>query len=218
MPSSNSGFSTDLATGTQDLVALAGLFCTDSVEINAYATQNGYFLIAISAASLLGILGLVRGAIKLALGLKLCREAGFNLDSLRGILGYLPGETAAVGEAVECDLVSVSMTSTNLVIRKRRKIFNNELNPILSVGSPWNDLYPRSFDVFPIIINLGNASEERLLNHYVTPFIAALVCSGATSWLVVVVNSPWNAIRIFATAGLHLSLMVLLAVPLFHKW
>ena len=75
----------DLASGSQDLAALLGLFCTQGVERNALANNFGYGTVIASSLSLLGVLGLVKSSIKLALGLKHCEQAGFNLDSLRGI-------------------------------------------------------------------------------------------------------------------------------------
>jgi len=39
----------DLATGSQDLAALAGFFCTDGVERNALATQSGYGTVVVSS-------------------------------------------------------------------------------------------------------------------------------------------------------------------------
>jgi len=91
----------DLATGSQDLAALAGLFCTDGVEGNALATQSRYGTVVVSSLSLLGMLGLVKSTIKLALGLEACSNVGFSLDSLRGIYGYRSGEIPSEGKLYE---------------------------------------------------------------------------------------------------------------------
>ncbi len=71
-----------IASGTQDLAALAGVFCTEAVEQSVHATQDGYVSVSISSFSMLGILGLVKSAVKIALGLERCQSAGFNLDSI----------------------------------------------------------------------------------------------------------------------------------------
>jgi len=92
----------DLASGSQDLAALAGLFCTDGVERNALATQTGYGTVVASSLSLLGMLGLVKSTIKIALGLEACSKAGFSLDSLRGVYGYRKGEITSEGKLYEC--------------------------------------------------------------------------------------------------------------------
>lgn len=92
----------DLASGSQDLSALAGLFCTDGVERNALATQTGYGTVVVSSLSLLGMLGLVKSTIKIALGLDACAKAGFSLDSLRVVYGYRKGEITSEGRLYEC--------------------------------------------------------------------------------------------------------------------
>jgi len=92
----------DLASGSQDLSALAGLFCTDGVESNALATQTGYGTVVASSLSLLGMLGLVKSTIKIALGLEACSNAGLSLDSLRGVYGYRRGEITSEGKIYEC--------------------------------------------------------------------------------------------------------------------
>jgi len=97
----------DLASGSQDLSALAGLFCTDGVESNALATQTGYGTVVVSSLSLLGMLGLVKSTIKIALGLEACSSAGFSLDSLRGVYGYRRGEITSEGKLYECYVTDV---------------------------------------------------------------------------------------------------------------
>src|SRR6266511_4206668 len=89
-----------IASGTQDLAALARLSCTDSVEKNSQATQNGSISVAMSSLSMLGLLGLVKSTLKITLGLERCRAAGFNLDSIRGLFGYAKDETAVAGNMV----------------------------------------------------------------------------------------------------------------------
>ena len=111
----------DLASGSQDLAALLGLFCTDGVERNALAYNFGWGTVVASSLSLLGVLGLVKSTIKLALGLGYCQQAGFNLDSLRGIFGYLPGESPAKGCLVECSVIQVELSSSQVSINKTRR-------------------------------------------------------------------------------------------------
>jgi len=101
----------DLATGSQDLAALAGLFCTDGVERNALATQSGYGTVVVSSLSLLGMLGLVKSTIKVALGLEACSKAGFSLDSLRGMYWYRSGERPSEGKLYQCYETNVKVIS-----------------------------------------------------------------------------------------------------------
>lgn len=113
-----SSTASDLASGSQDLAALLGLFCTDGVERNALAYNFGWGTVVASSLSLLGVLGLVKSSIKLALGLKYCQQAGFNLDSIRGIYGYLPGESPTTGSLAKCSMVLVKLSASGVIITK----------------------------------------------------------------------------------------------------
>ena len=121
----------DLASGSQDLAALLGLFFTDGVEINALANNFGWGTVVASSLSLLGVLGLVKNSIKLALGLKYCQQAGSNLDSVRGIYGYIPGESPATRSLLECGVLLIKLSSSEMSITKiERYIYLKPLNSL----------------------------------------------------------------------------------------
>src|SRR5204863_1199673 len=44
------------------------------------------------------------------------------------------------------------------------------------------------------------------------------ICAGVTSWLLVVIDAPWNWVRIYATLGMHVSLTLLFVIPLYFSW
>jgi hypothetical protein len=213
----SNSFAQSIAGGTQDLAALAGLFCTDGVERNALSVQAGYAAIAVSSLSLLGILGLVRSAVKVALGLRRCSNAGFNLDSLRSLYGYLPEEADASKDMVECDLVEVSFerclpgkTSPganptdkdeayhSVVINKEKRFYNPQLTPIVYVGSDWPEkLHSKT------AVNLGNLRREMSFRQ--SPCLIGFIlffCPGVTAWLLLVVSSAWNWVTLVAIVGL----------------
>lgn len=169
-----SDIASDLASGSQDLAALLGLFCTQGVERNALACNFGYGTVIASSLSLLGVLGLVKSSIKLALGLKHCEQAGFNLDSLRGIFGYLKGESPSQGTKLDCMVVKVKFADEEVQIGKERRWFSGGNTPIVDVGvGPENDN--------TLTINLGNLREEkRLRKHTVVVVSALVVCAGLT--------------------------------------
>lgn len=73
---------TIIADGTQDLAALIGLFCTDSVEAHAVDFTKGYLNVAASQCSLLGILGYVRALAKITMGLESCTNIAFSTSKL----------------------------------------------------------------------------------------------------------------------------------------
>ncbi|KAI5804233.1 hypothetical protein DFH27DRAFT_554969 [Peziza echinospora] len=81
-----------LAEGTQDLAALVGLFATDSVERYAVDYSRGYFAVALSICSLLGILGYARALLKLAMGAQACQHSGFQTAPVRPLAGVAPAD------------------------------------------------------------------------------------------------------------------------------
>ncbi len=171
-----SNTASDLASGSQDLAALLGLFCTQGVERNALANNFGYGTVIASSLSLLGILGLVKSSIKLALGLKHCEQAGFNLDSLRGIFGYLEGESPSQGTKLNCMVLKVKYLDVGVQIEKEPRWFSAGNTPIVDVGAG-----PEKLHRHALTINLGNFREEgRLRRHWTVVISALVVCAGLT--------------------------------------
>jgi hypothetical protein len=122
---------------------------------------------------MLGILGLVKSALKIALGLERCRDAGFNLDSVRGIFGYAKGESIVSGNLVDCDILTVIFSMDSILIRKMKRFLSDERCPMLNVGSVW------SGTGFPTLVNLGNVRHEATFNqHPLAPLTLALIFSG----------------------------------------
>ncbi|KAF2494407.1 hypothetical protein BU16DRAFT_562066 [Lophium mytilinum] len=200
-----------IATGSQDFAALAGLFCTDGVERNLLAAQYGYASVAASSLSILGLLGLVKSTVKVAMGLEKCVTAGFTVDSLRGRFGFLLDETAPI-DLVECDVVEVSLWDKFYHIKKSKQYLQKERNPIVAVGSDW----PGGLHGITAV-NLGNARRERaFIRHPLVIATLALFCSGATAWLLLIVSTERTWVTSVAVPGLHASLLLMLAIPLLH--
>ncbi|KAL9636906.1 MAG: hypothetical protein Q9204_002076 [Flavoplaca sp. TL-2023a] len=207
-----SNTASDLASGSQDLAALLGLFCTQGVERNALANNFGYGTVVASSLSLLGVLGLVKSSIKLALGLKRCEQAGFNLDSLRGIFGYLEGESPSQGTKLDCMVVKVTFGSRKILIHKENRWFSGGNTPMVNVGVGPENLHRNT-----LMINLGNLMEEKRLRKHAVVIISALVVSaGLTSWLLEIVQAEWNWIKVVAIPGLHACLVLLVGIPLYY--
>ncbi|KAK3172722.1 hypothetical protein OEA41_006046 [Lepraria neglecta] len=200
----------DLAGGSQDLAALLGLFATDGVERNALASHLGWGCVVASSLSLLGILGLVKSSIKVALGLRYCWSAGFNLDSLRGIFGFLPGESPTLGNLFDCDVMMIQFSTQGLRISVSKRYFSGDYTPIVKVASAQG--WARGINV-----NLGNLRGEKAFNK--SPILIAFalfICSGLTTWLLEVVQAEWTWVKIVAIPGLHLCLFTLVAIPLWY--
>lgn len=86
-----------LAYGTQDIVALVGIFAIDSVERYAVGYSRGFVATAVSTLSLLGLLRCVRLLVKLGLGADRFRKAGLDLKASRPMFGiqdedYVPAD------------------------------------------------------------------------------------------------------------------------------
>jgi hypothetical protein len=212
MSSNDESIGSSIANGTQDLAALVGVFGTDSVERNALATQQGTISVAISSLSMLGLLGLVKSTLKITLGLDRCRAAGFNLDSIRGLFGYGRGEPASRGTIFECYSIKVIFSHDKIIIHRKERRLDDENTPMVAVGSAWKDGFKCQ-----TVINLGNVWHEvALAERPWFSFFIAFVCSGITSWLLLVIKAPWNWTKFIATAGLHLSLMVMTCLPMWY--
>ena len=207
-----SSTASDLASGSQDLAALLGLFCTDGVERNALAYNFGWGTVVASSLSLLGVLGLVKSSIKVVLGLRYCQQAGFNLDSIRGTYGYLPGESPVTGCLMECHVAIVKISGQGMSIKKEKRYLSGASTPIVNINGNPTNLWDHQ-----LVINLGNIKEEQAWRQNPIFIILALfVCSGATSWLLEIVHAEWTWVKFVAIPGLHACLVLLVGLPLYY--
>lgn len=142
--------------------------------------------------------------------------AGFNLESLRGIFGYSSTEKAAGGDKVDCSAISVYFLKDEIVIKKSPRIFDTVRTPMTGIGADWGGLENTTGGLeYLTCVNIGNRRVETSLYHHpVIPFALALLCSGVTAWLIIIVDAPWNWVRVFATAALHACILLMLLVPL----
>lgn len=84
---------------------------------------------------------------------------------------------------------------------------------MVGVGADWEEGL-RAITAF----NLGSPIAEK--GPFKSDFavvLAALLCSGATSWSLMVVNYPRIWIKILAIPVLHVCLLVMLAIPLWNE-
>jgi len=66
--------------------------------------------------------------------------------------------------------------------------------------------------------NLGSPRAEKgPFKNDTCVMLVALLCSGATSWSLMVVDYPWTWIKILAIPVLHVCLLIMLAVPLCNE-
>jgi len=206
---------TTIATGTQDLSALAGLFCTDSVERSLLAIQYGYCAVAASSLSILGILGVVKSFLKLVIGLDRARNAGFSLDTIRPLLGYGPGESPAAGDLIDCNSVSVDFRNPAEVrIKVSKHRYDSITTPALRVGSTWGSTLT---DL--TVVNLGDPDFDRDIRQQ--PRVIALIClvsPGINAWLLLLVPYKWTWLKVIAIPVLHLCLFIMTVIPIVYCW
>ena len=186
-----------LASGSQDLAALAGLFATEGVERNALAGHLGYGAVVSAGVSLLGILGLVKSSVKLSLGLERCRKSGFSIDSLRGFFGYEARETPVIGSMVRCDLIQFRVEEESVVFSKVPRYFDTETRPIVNIGCK----SPEWFGGNTVIIHGDWRHETTGLQSSWFVALVAFLGTGVTSWLLLIVRADMSWEFWFATAG-----------------
>ncbi|KAI9671089.1 MAG: hypothetical protein M1831_005175 [Alyxoria varia] len=203
-----------LASGSQDLAALAGLFATEGVERNALAGHLGYGAVISAGISILGILGLVKSSVKLSIGLDRCRKSGFTIDSLRGFFGYEPHETPVVGRMVRCDLVEYHFGKDVVTFSKIPRFFDTDTRPIVNVAS--QDRV--GFEHKTAIIGKNWNHETTFLQNSWFVAFATFLGTGITAWLLLIVRADSSWELWCATAGLHVSLLVLVGVPLWYSF
>jgi len=202
-------FAQILASGSQDLAALIGLFATDGLERNALATQYGWGTVVACSLSLLGILGLIKSSVKVALGLERCATAGFNLDSMRAMFGFLEEEKSATTSLKDCNITKVKIDRTGMVITKVKRFFAEDMTPMVALDSQWYEDTTK--------VNLGDiVKEQGSLQNPIVSMSALTACSGATTWLLMVVDAEWSWVKILAIPVFHFCLILLLALPIFY--
>ena len=185
------------------------------------ATQHGYTTVISSCLSILGVLGLVKSSIKLALGLQQCISSGWDPAVLRGILGYTLDESdRATGDTIECLRVTIFADGENLIVDKERQRFDKDNAPILEGG--WNHFTKHHEQLPPsTVVNLGNKLRESEFTQ--SPYlIGALLfsCSGITSWALLIAsfsaNGHWHWTVLYGIIALHVSLIVMITPTLVH--
>lgn len=84
------------------------------------------------------------------------------------------------------------------------------------IGAYWGGLENTTGGLeYLTCVNIGNRRVETSPYHHpVIPFALALLCSGVMAWLIIIVDAPWNWVRVFATAAFHVCILLMLLVPL----
>ncbi|MDI1490437.1 MAG: hypothetical protein OHK93_001640 [Ramalina farinacea] len=124
-----------LATGTQDLAALVGIFAADSVEPYAFNYSRGWLSPLASTLSLLGVLGYIRGLVKLGLGREGCLRAKFDIKAERTFFGFLDEDWLPPGAVHQVTYLQRERHEDHVVWSTNRRIkHTSESMPILRIA------------------------------------------------------------------------------------
>ena len=198
-----------LATGTQDLAALVGIFASDSVEPYAFNYSRGWLSPLASTLSLLGVLGYIRGLVKPALGREGCRKAGFDIKAERTFFGIPAEDWLPAGAVHLVTYLQRHRHSDRVVWFVNRRIKHTSTSmPILrdAVALP----QPERFGITVNTCLLGYKVKafRSVYVHFVVPFVAAIFVGLTTLTIVPLRSNPrqiswsWG----FATIGMFISI------------
>lgn len=198
-----------LATGTQDLAALIGIFASDSVEPYAFNYSRGWLYPLASTLSLLGALGYIRGLVKLALGREGCLKAKFDIKAEQTFFGISDEDWLPLGAVHQVTYLERHRHSNHVLWSVNRRIQHTStsmpiLRGVLSLPQPERS----GMTVNTCLLGYKIKSFRSIYGHLVVPFVAAIFV-GLTTLAIVPLRS--NSQRIswtwcFATAGMFISL------------
>lgn len=198
-----------LATGTQDLAALVGIFASDSVEPYAFNYSRGWLSPLASLLSLLGVLGYIRGLVKLALGREGCRKASFDMKAERTFFGILDEDWLSPGAVHEVTYLQRHRYEGRVVWSAIRRIKHTvDSMPILREATKSPPPKRPGMIVNTCVLEYKVKHFRSGYGHFVVPSVAAVFVGLTTLTIIPLRTHPrqmaWS--WYFATIGLFLSL------------
>lgn len=198
-----------LASGTQDLAALVGIFAADSVEPYAFNYSRGWLSPLASTLSLLGLLGYLRGLVKLALGREGCLRAKFNIDAERTFFGFLDQDWLPSGALHQVTYLQRKRYADHVVWSTNRTIkHTSESMPILRVALSGLSSNETNMVVNTCQLEYKIKHFRSGYGHFVVPIVSAIFVGVTTLAIIPLRDHPrsmsWS--WYFATVGEFLSL------------
>ena len=198
-----------LASGTQDLAALVGIFAADSVEPYAFNYSRGWLSPLASTLSLLGLLGYLRGLVKLALGREGCLRAKFNIDAERTFFGFLDQDWLPSGALHQVTYLQRERYADHVVWSTNRRIkHTSESMPILRVALSGLSSNETNMVVNTCQLEYKIKHFRSGYGHFVVPIVSAIFV-GVTTLAIIPLRTHPRAMSwswYFATVGEFLSL------------
>lgn len=198
-----------LATGTQDLAALVGIFAADSVEPYAFNYSRGWLSPLASTLSLLGVLGYIRGLVKLGLGREGCLRAKFDIKAERTFFGFLDEDWLPPGAVHQVTYLQRERHADQVVWSTNRRIkHTSESMPILRIA-----LSGASADHGNIVVNTCQIQYKIKhfrsgYGHIIVPLVSVIFV-GVTTLIIIPLRSHPRSMAwtwYFATIGMFTSL------------
>ena len=200
----------DLASGTQDLAALVGIFATDSVERYAVDYSRGFLSTCAATLSLLGLLGWTRAMVKLALGEEGCENAGFDTKPMRPIFGIAESDRLPLNEQIEIAYLERTCDHGTVKWRILKYVkHTNDSMPFTTKITPSDELRSKHEIAFQKL----SAKSEWLRRPWGLALIilTTVLCNGATCLAILPFIGPlrrWSWATYGATFGLWTSTVV----------
>lgn len=205
----DSSFQT-LADGTQDLAALVGLFATDGVERYTIDYTRGFLPPVTAPLSLLGLLGYVRGLLKLSLGIEFCDRTGFSTTSLRSYAGVRRRDVAQSERIIEVHYLERTVTESSVEWKVVKTVSHTQESMPLIAGDGKRALrdrraYDPSFGI--AMCSLARSSSTARLALGMCG-LCLMFTASLSSFMVLTFAAPWTWARFFACIGLPASVLV----------
>lgn len=199
-----------LADGTQDLAALVGLFATDGVERYTIDYTRGFLPPVTAPLSLLGLLGYVRGLLKVSLGIEFCERAGISTASLRSYAGVRRRDVAQSERIVEVHYLERTIAESSVQWKTVKTVPHTQESMPLIAGGGKRALrdrraYNASFGIAMCSL-VRSGSTARMA--FATCILCLAFTTSLSSFMVALLAGPWVWTRFFACLGLPLSSLV----------
>ena len=198
-----------LADGTQDLAALVGLFATDGVERYTIDYTRGFIPPVTAPLSLLGLLGYVRGLLKLSLGVDFCQRTGFSTASLRSYAGVQRRDVAQSERIIEVHYLERTIAESSVQWRLVKTVPHTQESMPLIAGGGKRALRDRrvhdaSFSI-AMCSFVRSGSTARLA--FGVCALCLMLTASLSSLLILTFDAQWTWTRLFACVGLPASVI-----------
>ena len=196
-----------LADGTQDLAALVGLFATDGVERYTIDYTRGFLPPVTAPLSLLGLLGYVRGLLKMSLGIDFCERACLSTASLRSYAGVRRRDMTQSESIIEVHYLERTIADSSVEWKVVKTVPHTQESMPLIAGSGKRALRDRrahdaSFSIAMCSL-IRSGSTARMA--FGTCALCMVFSASISSFMVLMLAAPWVWTRFFACVGLPLS-------------